>query len=139
MPTPDYGRPASPVLSSTVQRTCNMSEEDEAAALEQMEVISARGSLRLEEQEQESTKKVKKRTSKIREEYGTEQDARQENHTDKESEREKEREKDKDKKERKKSNKDRDSSRLKDVTNSPRRRRVTSSVADMDVDNELGV
>ncbi|KAI5118426.1 hypothetical protein M0805_005510 [Coniferiporia weirii] len=111
MPPPDHpSRPISPVLGSPTQKAFNLSEEEEAAALQDVEDIA------LQEQVREQEEASKKPRKKVR----TREESDQETV---------------DKRERKKT-KDRDGisvMRLKDVTNSPRRRRAPS-IPDIDSD-----
>ncbi|KAL5528946.1 hypothetical protein ACEPAG_4920 [Sanghuangporus baumii] len=104
-PNEPVSRPVSPVLGSPMQEDVDLSAEEEAAAMQAVEDIVARG----EEKEQEILRKPRKK-SRTRDESGS--DAIE-------------------KKERKKV-KDKDTgsaSRLKDVTNSPRRRRAAAATA----------
>lgn len=99
MPAPELGRPPSPVFGSPSQRAFDLSEEEEATAMQDVEAISARASSRQKEdhereREQDPIKKTKKRSSKVKEDLVSEHDTRQENHVDKERGRDREKEKD---------------------------------------------
>lgn len=101
------GRPISPVLGSPMQDAVNLSAEEEAEALQDVEEIIARE----EEAEREAALRKARRRERARSRDNDEFGAIQEQ---------------KEKKEKKKASKDRSditSTRLKDVTNSPRRKR----------------
>ncbi|EJD06135.1 uncharacterized protein FOMMEDRAFT_139387 [Fomitiporia mediterranea MF3/22] len=105
-PTP---RPVSPVLGSPMQQDIELSAEEEAAALQDVEAIAAREEEQDHDHELPSKKPRKK--SKTRDESDRDMTERRERRKAKEKE-----------------NRDAASSvRLKDVTNSPRRRRTTST------------
>lgn len=113
------GRPISPVLGSPMKDIINLSAEEEAEALQDVEDIAARQ----EEYEHESTLRKAKRRERERERIRNQAQKEEEESDAVKSESRAPR------KEKKKS-RDEPSEKLRDVTNSPRRRRGTADFSE---------